>query len=324
MLVVLCSIIHVIFVSCVVSCVQVARNKSKKGGVQKRVYTWGGISWHGKTALNAWTASEATACIWRHTKHICVGTVFKDDDIVWRVTESRHREQEYEGWVVRYCDHFANEDADPARDECQVSSYAEVKEWHEATAAQLRLEPTLKPPTVGQDIDKTLEIYEQDLYPVMRDQRLTRLVEDNASPHNSKRIREKHDEHGIEIVGYTATEAEKVEIVRLITEQTRDYRREQDKRAQITKQTRELERLPAWPPNSPDDLNLIEVVWSWIVKKMSTSDQGWPNRPEDLRRAAVNAWNEVSLDSFRELILGYRNRLECICSVDGDRHPQFA
>ena len=68
-------------------------------------------------------------------------------------------------------------------------------------------------------------------------------------------------------MGYEATEAEKREIVRLITEQTRAYRRPQDRQAQITKQTRGLCRLPDWPPNSPD-LNLIEVIWSWIVKKI--------------------------------------------------------
>jgi len=223
------------------------------------VYTWGGISWHCKTALHTWLASEATACIWRHTKRICVGTVFEDEGVVWRVTESRHREREegLRGDVVRYCNHFENLDADPIRRLCEVSSYEEVKEWHEATAARLRLDPTLKPPTVGQDIDKTLEIYDRDLYPVMRANRLTRLVEDNASPHNSQRIRDAHERHGIEIVGYTATEREKNEIVRLITEQTRAYRRDQDRRAQITKQTNELNRLPAWPPNSPD-LNLIE------------------------------------------------------------------
>ena len=68
-------------------------------------------------------------------------------------------------------------------------------------------------------------------------------------------------------MGYEATEAEKEEIVRLITEQTRGYRREQDRKVQITKQTNELHRLPDWPPNSPD-LNLIEIVWSWVVKNL--------------------------------------------------------
>ena len=47
------------------------------------------------------------------------------------------------------------------------------------------------------------------------------------------------------IVGYRATAAEKEEIKELIREQTTHYRRDQDKKAQFTKQTRELDRLPA-------------------------------------------------------------------------------
>ena len=254
-----------------------------------------------------------------------MGTVFEDDEIVWRITESKHREPEEFGTedVIRYCNHFDNPEFDPIRNQCEVSSYDDVKSWHAESHARLALEPTLKPPSIGQDCAKTLEIYREFLYPVMRSNRLTHLVEDNASPHNSDQIRESHRQHRINIVGYEATEAEKREIVRLITEQTRAYRRPQDRQAQITKQTRELRRLPAWPPNSPD-LNLIEVVWSWIVKKISKRPGGWPKRPEELREAAVQAWDEISLESFRELILGYRARLKCVLSVGGDRHPQFA
>jgi len=253
-----------------------------------------------------------------------VGTVFEDDGTVWRVTESRHREADFGTTdVVRYCDHFVNLGGDPVRRQCEVSGYDEVRDWHADSRDKLAREPTLKLPTVGQDIDKTLQIYADFLYPVMRQQRITHVVEDNASPHNSARIRDAHATAGITIVGYEATDQEKQEIVRLITEQTRTYRREQDRRAQITKQTSELARLPAWPPNSPD-LNLIEIVWSWIVKKISKRRGGWPKRPEDLRQAAVNAWNEITLDSFRGLILGYRSRLRCVLSVNGDRHPQFA
>ena len=86
-------------------------------------------------------------------------------------------------------------------------------------------------------------------------------MEDNASPHNNDQIRQSHRDNHVRIVGCQATPAEKEEIVALIRQQTAGHRREQDKKAQITKQTRELERLPAWPPNSPD-LNLIEVIWS--------------------------------------------------------------
>ncbi len=112
-----------------------------------------------------------------------------------------------------------------------------------------------------QDTDKTLEIYRDALYPYMREYGLKHLVEDNASPHNNQKIRDSHKAHGIIIVGYEATRRQKVKIKDLINEQTTHYKRAQDKKAQFTRQTRELDRLPAWPPNSPD-LNLIEIVWS--------------------------------------------------------------
>ena len=97
-----------------------------------------------------------------------VGTVFEDDDTVWRITESRHREDRFGTTdVIRYCDHFENPQADPVRDECEVSSCADVKQWHADSHAKLATDPTLKPPSVGQDIAKTLEIYREFLYPVM-------------------------------------------------------------------------------------------------------------------------------------------------------------
>ena len=71
------------------------------------------------------------------------------------------------------------------------------------------------------------------------------MVEDNASPHNNADIRSSHRRHKINIVSYNATTAQKEQIKALIREQTHHYRREQDKKAQMTKQTRELDRLPA-------------------------------------------------------------------------------
>ena len=124
-------------------------------------------------------------------------------------------------------------------------------------------------------------------------------------------------------VGYTATEDEKEEIRELIRQQCAHYRREQDKKAQMTKQTRELDRLPSWPPNSPD-LNLIEIVWSWMVKSIRDSDDGWPSNPELLKQRVVEAWDAIPLESFRELVRSYRFRLMAIHSANGDRHPQFA
>ena len=74
---------------------------------------------------------------------------------------------------------------------------------------------------------------------------LNQLVEDNASPHNNQTIRDSHTAHNVNIVGYEVTADEKDEIRGLIRQQVAGYRREQDKRAQMTKQTRELDRLPA-------------------------------------------------------------------------------
>ena len=91
----------------------------------------------------------------------------------------------------------------------------------------------------------------------------------------------------------------------------------------MTKQTKELDRLPAWPPNSPD-LNLIEVVWSWMVRWIRDSDGGWPKEAQALKAKVLEAWDAVPLESFRELVRSYRVRLQAINSVDGDRHPQFA
>ena len=82
-----------------------------------------------------------------------------------------------------------------------------------------------------QDTAKTLEIYNEALYPTMVTHGLTQLVEDNASPHNNDTIRASHHTHNLQIVGYHATEAEKEEIRALIRVQTAGYRREQDKKA---------------------------------------------------------------------------------------------
>ena len=77
------------------------------------------------------------------------------------------------------------------------------------------------------------------------------------------------------------------------------------------------------PPNSPD-LNLIEVVWSWMIRRIRDGEGGWPSNPQDLKARVLQAWDDIPLDSFRELIRSYRVRLEAIHSVDGNRHPQFA
>ena len=307
--------------------VQVARHKSKKGGIKKRVYFWGGISWYGKTPGEAWTAAD-NAVVFRHTKNLCVGTLFEDEDddgtpTVWRIVETRAGGTDDYVWYVK---HFDYPDEDPPyvpNGPWEHSTYAYVRDCHNASRAVLAARPDLQPPTCMQDTAKTLAIYNNALYPTMQRLGLDHIVEDNASPHNNDDIRQSHTDHHINIVGYEATEEQKEQIKALIREQTSGYRREQDKKAQLTKQTRELDRLPAWPPNSPD-LNLIEVVWSWMVKWIRDSDGGWPTNPEDLKQKVLRAWDAVPLSSFRELLRSYRIRLTAIHSVDGDRHPAFA
>lgn len=292
--------------------------------MKKRVYFWGGINWWIKTPGIAWTAAD-NKVLFRHTKNLCVGTVFEDEDedgnsCVYRIVETRAQAADGN---VSYVPHFVYPDTTPPENCWFVSGYDEVREWHAASRAVLLERPDLQPPTAMQDTAKTLQIYEEALYPTMRRLGLTQLVEDNASPHNNEKIRERHRRHGVSIVGYEATDAEKDDIRDLIRQQVAGYRREQDKRAQMTKQTRELDRLPAWPPNSPD-LNLIEVVWSWMVRFIRDSDGGWPSNPEELKEKVLWAWDQVTLESFRSLCRSFRVRCEAIHSVDGGRHPNFA
>lgn len=292
--------------------------------MKKRVYFWGGISWHGKTPGVAWTAADIKVS-YRHTKNLCFGTVFQDEDdegnpCIFRVVETRAAGDDN---FVSYVPYFKFPDSTPPESEWLYSRHCEVKEWHDATRASLAQHPELQPPTTMQDIEKTLEIYATALYPTLARLGLDEIVEDNASPHNNDSIRESHRVHHARIVGYSATPADKEQIKELIRQQVAGYRREQDKKAQMTKQTRELERLPAWPPNSPD-LNLVEVVWSWMVRWVRDSDGGWPSDCEGLKTKVLEAWDAIPLSSFRELVRSYRVRLEAIHSVDGDRHPQFA
>ena len=302
-----------------------SRHKSKKGGVKKRVYFWGGICWWGKTRGMAWSASDLQV-VFKHTKNLCVGTLFEDIDddtgepIVFRITESRSGGEDNHVW---YCNHFEFPDEDPPRNQWYHSRFDEVQKWHRESRHQLATRADLQPPPCMQDTAKTLEIYETALYPALIRYDINSIVEDNASPHNNADIRASHDRHNVNIVGYTATPEQKEQIKDLIRQQCARYRREQDRKAQMTKQTGELNRLPAWPPNSPD-LNLIEVVWSWMVKWMQRQDGGWPKDCEALKARVLEAWDAVPLESFRELTRSYRIRLEAIVSCDGDRHPDFA
>ena len=73
-----------------------------------------------------------------------------------------------------------------------------------------------------------------------------------------------------------------------------------------------------------DGLLLIEIVWSWMVVDIANTEGGWSRNPEDLMAAVLRVWDNVSIESFRELVRSYRHRLLAIKSVGGDRHPSFA
>ena len=223
-------------------CLQVKRHKSKKGGIQKRVYFWAAICLYGKSPGIAWTASDMKVS-YRHTKNLCVGTLFEDEGVVYRVVETRAASGNNK---VSYVDHFAWPDSVPD-DESDIfeSWHHEVKDWHEASRAILAQREDLQPPTSMQDTTKTLEIYEEALYPTLTRFGINHIVEDNASPHNNDAIRRSHARHHANIVGYSATDAQKEQIKDLIRAQTIHYLREQDRKAQMTNQTRELDRLPA-------------------------------------------------------------------------------
>ena len=151
-----------------VDCFQVKRHKSKKGGIKKRVYFWAGISWWCKTAGIAWTA-EDNKVLFRHTKNLCVGTVFEDEDgngqpCVFHIVQTRAASDDGN---VSYVRHFDFPDTTPPENDGHwfSSTFGEVKEWHQASRAVLAQRPDLQPPTSMQDTTKTLQIYEEALYP---------------------------------------------------------------------------------------------------------------------------------------------------------------
>ena len=96
--------------------------------MKKRVYFWAAICWHGKSEGMAWTANDMKV-VFRHTKNLCLGTLFEEEDdngdpCVYRVTETRAAGDDN---FVYYVPHFAFPDADPPRNEWYWSGHDEVK-----------------------------------------------------------------------------------------------------------------------------------------------------------------------------------------------------
>ena len=61
-----------------------------------------------------------------------------------------------------------------------------------------------------------------------------------------------------------------------------------------------------------------------MVKRIRDDDDEWSRDPETLKARVLQAWDDIPMESFRELVRSYRVRLQAIVSVDGNRHPQFA
>ena len=89
------------------------------------------------------------------TKNLCIGTVFEDDGVVYRVVETRAAAAD---GTVSYVDHFRFPDEMPAERHWFNSTHQEVKEWHTASRAVLAQRDDLQPPTAMQDTVKTLQV----------------------------------------------------------------------------------------------------------------------------------------------------------------------
>lgn len=78
-------------------------------------------------------------------------------------------------------------------------------------------------------------------------------------------------------------------------------------------------KLLDWPPYSPD-LNVIENVWGWLVRKVYASGKQYSNK-EELIEAIKLAWSSISLDYIKSLYDSIPNRIyEVILHKGGSTH----
>lgn len=77
--------------------------------------------------------------------------------------------------------------------------------------------------------------------------------------------------------------------------------------------------LLLWPPYSPD-MNLIENIWGWLVRKVYASGRQFEDR-ESLIMSIRSAWSEISLDYIKKLYDSMPNRVfEVISNKGGSTH----
>lgn len=78
-------------------------------------------------------------------------------------------------------------------------------------------------------------------------------------------------------------------------------------------------KLLNWPPYSPE-LNVIENVWGWLVRKVYASGKQYNNR-DDLIYAIKEAWSTISLDYIKSLYDSIPDRMyEVVLNKGGPTH----
>jgi len=77
--------------------------------------------------------------------------------------------------------------------------------------------------------------------------------------------------------------------------------------------------LMGWPPYSPD-LNIIENVWGWLVRKVYESGKQYTTKTE-LIEGIKHAWSTISLNYIEKLYNSLPNRIfEVISNKGGSTH----
>src|ERR1700741_2170449 len=70
-----------------------------------------------------------------------------------------------------------------------------------------------------------------------------------------------------------------------------------------------------WPSRSPD-INPIENLWGWLVRRVSRGGPQFDNIPQ-LKEAIREAWNEVPPELLRRLIDSVPARLKEVIQANG-------
>lgn len=74
-------------------------------------------------------------------------------------------------------------------------------------------------------------------------------------------------------------------------------------------------QIMEWPACSPD-LNPMENIWGWIVRRIYADNKQYQNVVE-LRRAINNTWEEITLDFLENYVSSMPNRIADVISKKG-------